>query len=173
MVDSMTIEDNEQTGRGRTMGFRYMRYHVPEFSLPERFFLIMWVGCAVIAIIAVEQKPTPHQLDVIAFCAWIMTGVVGYWMRHEPAYVLQFFLWPFTQQMTRWHGILLWPVRIFGCVGFIIAMFACPAVFLPDGLTKNAGGIAFVLASEVIISVIALWRRKPPKDYPGGMQPQP
>jgi hypothetical protein len=161
--------DDEQTGRGRTMGFRYMRYHVPELSLLERLFLILWVACAVILIITVEQKETPQQLSVFAFCASIMVGVLGYWMRHEPAYILQFFLWPFAQQMTRWPRILLWPVRAFGCIGFIIAVFVLPLLFLPDWLTYSGSGAVFMLASELIITVVALWKRKPPKDYPQGI----
>ena len=91
----MLKENEKRTRPYRQLGI--VRHTFPEMTPTEKAFVVAFVFCGLVAAI-VSRRPMrrPDEYAIAGLCGCVMGPVLCYWMRHEPAAVLQMLVFPFT-----------------------------------------------------------------------------
>lgn len=156
--------------------FGIVQHTFPEMTGTEKRFVWAFIasGCILLLLLrdSVKQSTVQGQL---ALCAGIMGGTLAYWMRQEPAAVLDLLVFPYTggrlwfgRPQVRWPRWVLASVRVFGVVSFFGAVSGVGALSLPQNWTSNgpnAPGLKglILLAIEVGFCFYVLRERKGPQ----------
>ena len=123
--------ENQTSDRPQPFRLGIVHFHLPETSVMEKLFLFLFLACLPIFAILAKEALGPDDLALLSFFICILVGVLAYWMMRDPDFFLQFLLFPFSGRMKKWPAILTFPVRAFGFTGYLFALVALPAVFMP------------------------------------------
>lgn len=166
----MMKESEKQTRPYRRFGI--VRHTFPEMTRTEKAFVVAFVFCGLVAaIVARHSMRRPDEFAIAGLCGCVMVPVLCYWMRHEPAAILQILLFPFSGWSPNWPTIVLMCVRGFGIFCFFSCLFSFPLFFLPASWTNNRLVVLVLLAIAVGVSLRVLWKRRRSSD-PGTLPEQ-
>jgi hypothetical protein len=156
-------ERENQTRPSRKFGA--VRHSFPELTPTEKAFIVAFVFFGLVAAIVVRPAMNrPNEYAIGGFCGYVMGTTLCYWMRHEPAAVLQLLLFPFTGWQFNWPPSVLMLIRGFGIFSFIGCMISFPLFFLPASWTSNVLFELVILAFTVLVCVRALRKRSIPAE---------
>jgi hypothetical protein len=119
--------------------FGILRHTFPEMTPIERVFVWSSVvaGCVMIVVVG-PATGRSGSLSGLALVAAIAGGTLCYWMRQEPAAVLDLFVFPYTagsllpgRAQIRWPRWMLAGVRVFGVCSFFGAVSGAALFDLP------------------------------------------
>jgi hypothetical protein len=151
---------NEGENRSRAYRkFGMVRHTFPDFTPTEKAFLVGFVVSGPVAAIFAGKSMRGSDRAIVGFCGCIMSPVLGYWMRYEPAAFLQFLLFPITGYSPKWPRIVLMCVRAFGYVAVFGALSSLSMILLPASWTKSPTVGLVLLAITVGITVFVLQKR--------------
>jgi hypothetical protein len=136
-----------------------VRHTFPDFTPTEKAFIVAFVVSGLIAAIFAGKPMKGPDRAIVGFCGCIMSPVLGYWMRFEPAAFLQFLLFPFTGYSPKWPRIVLMCVRAFGYLAVFGALSSVSMMLLPTGGTKSPTAGLLLLAITVGVTVFVLRKR--------------
>jgi hypothetical protein len=157
------IDRENQTRPDRKFGV--LRHTFPELTPTEKAFVVAFVFFGLVAAIVVRPASSrPDENVIVGFCGCIMGPTLAYWMRQEPAAMLQLFLFPLSGRQFKWPRIVLMLVQGFGIVSFFGCLVSFPLFFLPASWTNNLLVESVLLVLAVIISVRALRKRSQPTE---------
>jgi hypothetical protein len=153
----MTNEDQNRSRPYRRFGVVRHTFH--DLTPTEKAFIVAFGVFGLIAAFFAGKSMRGPAEAIVAFSGCIMGPVLAYWMRYEPATVLQIFLFPFTGHSPKWPRIVLMSVRAFGIVALFSSLFSLPLVFLPASCTKSPICQAALITIALGISIFALRKR--------------
>ena len=139
--------------------FGMVRHTFPDFTPTEKAFIVAFVVSGLVAAIFAGRSMRGADRAIVGFCGCIMSPVLGYWMRYEPAAFLQFLLLPFTGYSPKWPRIVLLCVRAFGYLAVFGALSSMSMILLPASGTKSPTAGVLLLAITVGVTVFVLRRR--------------
>jgi len=158
MPSGQMIHDGENRSR-LYRKFGMVRHTFPDFTPTEKAFIVAFVVSGLVAAIFAGKSMTGPDRAIVGFCGCIMSPVLGYWMRHEPAAFLQFLIYPFTGYGPKWPRIVLMCVRAFGYLAVFGALCSVSMILLPASGTKSPTAGLVLLAITGGITVFVLRKR--------------